>query len=126
MGNRPRNIAEAIALLNKAKINVTAVSKAIETKPIGGVPQANYLNGALKATTRLSPMQLLQQTKIIEQKMGRIKSLKNGPRPIDLDILLYDNIKIKNKNLRIPHPEIFKRSFVFNPLKEIAPEIFKK
>ena len=125
MGDRPQNIADAVTLLNKAKINVTTISTPIETKPIGGVPQAKYLNGAIKANTKLSPMQLLQQTKIIEQKMGRVKSLKNGPRPIDLDILLYDNIKIKNKNLQIPHPEISKRSFVFNPLKEIAPEIFR-
>ncbi|MCB9757834.1 MAG: 2-amino-4-hydroxy-6-hydroxymethyldihydropteridine diphosphokinase [Candidatus Omnitrophica bacterium] len=123
MGDRQKNINAAVKLLNQAKITVTKISRAIETQPIGGIPQASYLNGALEAQTRLSPTQLLKQTKRIEHTIGRIHGLKNGPRPIDLDILLYGNLKIKNKGLQIPHPEIKKRKFVLNPLKEIAPNL---
>lgn len=125
MGDRQKNINAAVKLLNQAKITVTKVSRAIETQPIGGIPQASYLNGALEAQTHLSPMQLLEQTKRIEHKIGRIRGLKNGPRPIDLDILLYGNLKIKNKKLQIPHPEIKKRKFVLNPLKEVASNLNK-
>ena len=123
MGNRRNNINNAVQLLNKAGIIVTRISTPIETQPIGGVPQAQYLNGALAATTQLSPIKLLEATKLIEHKIGRVKSLINGPRPIDLDILLYENLKVKNKILQIPHPEIKKRKFVREPLKEIAPHL---
>lgn len=123
MGHRRQNIDDAVKLLNKNGIHVTTVSKPIETKPIGGIPQANFLNGVMAAETRLTPEQLLSQIKMIEQKMGRVKGLKNGPRPIDIDILLYGNLKIKTGKLEIPHPEITQRSFVRNPLKEIAPQL---
>ncbi len=119
MGDRRKHINDAINFLNKAGVRVTKISNPIETKPIGGVPQAKFLNGAIEATTKLSPIKLLETTKLIEHKIGRVKSLKNGPRPIDLDILLYGNLKVKNKILQIPHPEIKKRKFVREPLKEI-------
>ncbi|MCC6759367.1 MAG: 2-amino-4-hydroxy-6-hydroxymethyldihydropteridine diphosphokinase [Candidatus Omnitrophica bacterium] len=123
MGHRRQNINDAVKLLNKNGIKVTTVSKPIETKPIGGVPQANFLNGVMAAETKLAPEQLLSQIKMVEQKIGRVKNLKNGPRPIDIDILLYGNLKIKTDKLQIPHPEITQRSFVRNPLKEIAPHL---
>ena len=126
MGDRCKNINDAVALLNKSGVHVTKISQPLETKPVGGVPQAKFLNGAITAETKLSPMQLLQQTKMIEQKMGRVKSLKNGPRPIDLDILLYGNRRIKNKKLQIPHLQITKRTFVLNPLKEVFPDLDEK
>lgn len=123
MGDRRQNIEDAVKLMNKNGIKVTTVSKPIETKPIGGIAQANFLNGVMEAETRLAPQQLLREIKAIEQKIGRVKSLKNGPRPIDIDILLYGNLKIKTDNLRIPHPEIAQRNFVREPLKEIAPQL---
>ncbi len=126
MGDRQKNINDAQILLNKSGIKVTKVSESIETQPLGGVPQAKYLNGAFAAETNLSALKLLEATKKIEQKLGRVPTIKNGPRPIDLDILLYGNKKIKNKKLQIPHPQITKRDFVFNPLKEIAPFLEKK
>lgn len=119
MGDRLKNIYAAVDLLKKAGVKVTKVSKPIETKPLGGVPQANFLNGVLAAETELNPLQLLMTIKKIETDLGRVKFLKNGPRPIDLDILLYGNLKIKTGKLIIPHPEITKRKFVREPLKEI-------
>lgn len=121
MGHRRQNIDDAVKLLNKNGINVTKVSNPLETKPIGGIAQAHFLNGVLAAETKLTPKKLLHQIKIIEQQMGRVKYLKNGPRPIDIDILLYGNLKIKTDNLNIPHPEIKKRKFVREPLLQIAP-----
>ncbi len=126
MGDRKKNISDAVDLLNKSSIKVTKISTPIETKPLGGVAQALYLNGVLAGETKLSPLKLLQCTKEIEQKLGRVSIIKNGPRPIDLDILLYGKRKIKNKKLQIPHPQITKRKFVFNPLREIAPSVDKK
>lgn len=123
MGDRLKNIYAAVDLLKKAGVKVTKVSKPIETKPLGGVPQANFLNGVLAAETELNPLILLKSIKKIETELGRVKFLKNGPRPIDLDILLFGNRRINNKFLRIPHPEIKKRKFVSFPLSEIAPEI---
>lgn len=123
MGDRRKNINDAVDLLNKSGIKVTKVSTPIETKPLGGVAQALYLNGVLAGETKLSPLKLLQSTKEIEQKLGRVSTIKNGPRPIDLDILLYGNKKIKNTKLQIPHPQIAQRNFVINPLKELAPNV---
>lgn len=126
MGHRQRNIVDAKRLLNNAGIKVHRMSKAIETKPLGGVPQANYLNGVLAAETKITVQELLRTLKEIEQKLGRVPAIKNGPRPIDLDILLYGNKKIKNKNLQIPHPQITKRYFVLKPLKKIISDPDKK
>ncbi len=123
MGDRRKNINDAVDLLNKSGIKITKVSTPIETKPLGGVAQALYLNGVLAGETKLSPLKLLQCTKEIEQKLGRVSTIKNGPRPIDLDILLYGNKKIKNTKLQIPHPQIAQRNFVINPLKELAPNV---
>jgi 2-amino-4-hydroxy-6-hydroxymethyldihydropteridine diphosphokinase len=119
MGHRRQNINDAVALLNKSGIKITKVSQPVETKPIGGVAQADFLNGVMAAETKLSPQQLLLKIKSIEQKIGRVKNLKNGPRPIDIDILLYGDLKIKTDKLQIPHPEIAKRKFVREPLKEM-------
>lgn len=124
MGHRRQNIDDAVHLLNKSGIKVTKVSQPVETKPIGGVAQADFLNGVMAAETKLSAQQLLLKIKSVEQKIGRVKSLKNGPRPIDIDILLYGNLKIKTDTLRIPHPEINQRKFVREPLREIAPHLF--
>ncbi|MDP2939112.1 MAG: 2-amino-4-hydroxy-6-hydroxymethyldihydropteridine diphosphokinase [Candidatus Omnitrophota bacterium] len=125
LGDREKNIKSAIKLLKKSKIKILKESSLIETKPIGFSKQGKFLNGVLQIETKLEPQKLLQTLKSIEKKLGRIKTFKNGPRTIDLDILTYNDKVIKSRNLTIPHPRIFKRSFVINPLKEISPEIVK-
>ncbi len=122
MGNREKHIHDALDLLTQKNIAVIAISSLIETDPVGGPPQGKFLNGALRAETDLSPEELLICLKTIEKELGRKTSIKNGPRPIDIDILLYDNISIKTPTLTIPHPRMKQRDFVMRPLKEIINE----
>jgi 2-amino-4-hydroxy-6-hydroxymethyldihydropteridine diphosphokinase len=96
------------------------VSKIIETKPIGGPKgQGKFLNAALKIKTNTSPLVLLKGLKSIEKELGRVKTVRYGPRVIDLDILFYGNRIINRKDLKVPHPKIFEREFVIKPLLEI-------
>jgi 2-amino-4-hydroxy-6-hydroxymethyldihydropteridine diphosphokinase len=123
LGNREDNMHRAIAEIKKTGISIEKVSSFIETLPQGGPPQGKYLNAVLKGRTESTPTNLLHQIKSIEQKLGRVKTVENGPRAIDIDILLYDDLKIKTAQLTIPHPRIAERDFVKIPLREIAPEI---
>jgi 2-amino-4-hydroxy-6-hydroxymethyldihydropteridine diphosphokinase len=121
LGDRNRNIKEAIKKINLLKdTKVIKISKIIETKPVGGPPaQGNFLNAALKIQTRISPLKLLKDLKKIEKGLGRTKSVKYGPRAIDLDILFYGDRIINTEELTIPHPRLFARDFVLKPLSEV-------
>ncbi len=125
IGNRKENIERTINALEDNGVAIETVSSIIETDPIGP-SQNKFLNAAAKATTTLSPENLLDTLKQIEKDLGRIKTIHHGPRTIDIDILFYDDIKINSKDLIIPHPEIFNRDFVMTPLKEIYPELAKR
>jgi 2-amino-4-hydroxy-6-hydroxymethyldihydropteridine diphosphokinase len=123
-GDRRYYITEAISCLNKNGVSVLKVSSIIETDPVGGPPgQGKFLNAAVEARTELSPEELLVCVKSIERQLGRTETVRNGPRPIDLDVLLYDRLTIRNPQLTIPHPRMREREFVMRPLKEIAPRI---
>ncbi len=124
--NREHNIHKAIRLLSENHIHILKTSTLIETDPVGGPAQGKYLNAVLKAETSLSVLQLLETTKSIETKLGRVRTVLNGPRTIDIDILLYGNENISQPELTIPHPQMFTRDFVFNPFKEIAPNLAEK
>ncbi|MCX5707190.1 MAG: 2-amino-4-hydroxy-6-hydroxymethyldihydropteridine diphosphokinase, partial [Candidatus Omnitrophica bacterium] len=78
-----------------------------------------FLNGCLKVKTELLPLTFLKKLKKIEKELGRVKTVRNGPRPLDLDILLYADRIIKSRKLTIPHPRMFKRDFVIKPLAEV-------
>jgi 2-amino-4-hydroxy-6-hydroxymethyldihydropteridine diphosphokinase len=123
LGNRRKNIELALSHLKKDRdIKVRKVSRLYETEAIGGPPQGKFLNGAIELDCKLSPQKLLHRLKGIELKLGRTKlQEKWGPRPIDLDILLFGDLVLKEKNLKIPHPLMDKRIFVLKPLCEIAP-----
>jgi 2-amino-4-hydroxy-6-hydroxymethyldihydropteridine diphosphokinase len=123
MGDRKRNIDLALRKLEGIGVKIEKISSLIETDPAGGPPQGKYLNAVLRATTELSPEKLLIKTKVIEQKLGRTPTVRNGPRPIDIDILLYDDIAFSTPELTIPHPRMRERDFVMNPLSEIAPGV---
>ena len=105
---------------------VTKISKIMETPPEGGPPQAPYLNCVIEIQTTLSPYELLRRLQKIEGDLGRIRTTKFGPRTIDLDILLYGDIQIKEDSLCIPHPRMLEREFVMKPLREIAPGVVKR
>ena len=124
LGNRELHLSNAIDLIQN-KMTILKKSQIIETNPIGGPPQRKYLNSVIKVQTDSDPKNLLTTLQKIEQTLGRIRKEKNGPRTIDLDILLYDNIKLNDENLIIPHPRMIEREFVLKPLKEIEPEILK-
>ncbi|MBN2830729.1 MAG: 2-amino-4-hydroxy-6-hydroxymethyldihydropteridine diphosphokinase [Candidatus Omnitrophica bacterium] len=121
LGNRRRNINKAIKELRKIKgIKVLKISSLINTKAQGGPKdQPDFINGALKIKTSFSPSALLKELKIVEKNLGRAKTVRNGPRAIDLDILLYTDRIIKTKRLIIPHPRMFIRDFVVTPLSEV-------
>jgi dihydroneopterin aldolase/2-amino-4-hydroxy-6-hydroxymethyldihydropteridine diphosphokinase len=121
LGDRRKTIKLAVKEINNLKeTKVIKLSGIIETKPVGGpVGQPKFLNAALKITTGLSPRILLKELKQIEKNLGRKKAVRFGPRIIDLDILFYGNEIIDSKNLKIPHPRIFKREFVTRPLLEV-------
>ena len=120
LGNRRKNIKKALDYLAKTKgIKIEKASRIYETKAIGGVAQGKFLNAAIKIKTSLTPQLLLKTVKNIEKDLGRKKTVRWGPREIDLDILLYADKIIKRKNLIIPHPRMFEREFVIKPLSEI-------
>ena len=125
LGDRKVNIDKALRLLEEKKdIKVEAVSQMIETTPQGGPPQGDFLNGAARVETDLLPLELLSRLKAVERRLGRVPSEPNAPRPIDLDILFYDDVVIVDgKNLCIPHPRLVEREFVLKPLSEIAPSL---
>ena len=123
LGDRHCNIETAIKLMKEAGVEVEKVASFIETPPYGEVEQPNFINTVCSAKTALSPQELLKELKEIEKKMGRVETVRWGPRVIDLDILLYDNLILQEKNLNIPHTDMLNRQFVLAPLIEIAPNL---
>lgn len=127
IGDRNKNIQLAIDKINQLReTKVTKISSIIETIPVGGPAQEKFLNASIEIETLLSPRELLTHLQKIESALGRVRIVKNGPRTIDLDILFYDDKKIREEDLVVPHPRIKKREFVLNPLKEIAGHIVEK
>jgi 2-amino-4-hydroxy-6-hydroxymethyldihydropteridine diphosphokinase len=123
LGDRLHYIQKAIEELKTCGLKVLKVSSVVETDPLEAPPQGRYLNAVLKAQTHYSPEELILITQGIEQKLGRVKKIFRGPRVIDIDILLYDDIKLTAPGLLIPHPRMFERDFVMGPLKEIEPAL---
>jgi 2-amino-4-hydroxy-6-hydroxymethyldihydropteridine diphosphokinase len=122
LGDKIENIRraiEAIKLLPNTK--VLALSHIYETKPMGITDQPNFFNAAISVETGLSPLALLGACLGIEAAMGRARAEKNGPRIIDLDLLIYDRVKSESFELTLPHPGILKRAFVMVPLLELFP-----
>lgn len=119
------NIQRAIKELEQRDIVVVQMSTIIETDPVGGPPQGKYLNAVIECLTKHSPESLLAKTSETEILLGRLRTVKDGPRVIDIDILLYDQLKVNLPHLIIPHPRMHTRNFVLDPLKEIAPQLFK-
>lgn len=123
-GDRLHNVSEAIRLLGASEgIRVAQMATIIETEPIGGPPQGPFLNTVVEIDTPLSPHALLAVLKDIERRLGRVPSAERwGPRPIDLDILLYGDLILQEPALTIPHPRLHERLFVLEPLAQLAPD----
>ncbi|MFA7652215.1 MAG: 2-amino-4-hydroxy-6-hydroxymethyldihydropteridine diphosphokinase [Candidatus Omnitrophota bacterium] len=121
LGNRRLSIKQAVSRINLLEnTRVLKKSAFIQTAPVGGpAGQPKFLNAALKIRTGLAPLRLLKELKIIEKGLGRTKGVRNAPRTIDLDILLYGDRVVRTEKLVIPHPRMFVRDFVIKPLSEI-------
>ena len=122
LGDRSANLQAAIEAMSP-EIRVLAESHIYETPPWGYEDQPAFLNMVVKAETDLEPESLLTYLKQIEAELGREKSVRWGPRLIDLDILFYDDLVINTPPLIIPHPRLHERGFVLVPLADVAPEM---
>jgi len=124
LGDRAENIRKALASLDKTDgITVKTVSSCYETEPVGPVTdQDDFYNIAMEIETTLGPGELLARVNWVEQRLGRVREERWGPRTIDIDILLWEDMVVDEGGLTIPHPEMERRAFVLTPLAEIAPK----
>ena len=124
IGDKERIFSEALAILNNRVGEIQLQSAVYETEPWGFESPDLFWNQAIEISTNLSPEEVLAQTQMIEQELGRIrKENKYSSRVIDIDILFYGDQIINRENLIIPHPRIQERKFALVPLNEIAPEL---
>jgi 2-amino-4-hydroxy-6-hydroxymethyldihydropteridine diphosphokinase len=122
LGDREQNLARAIELLSAEDgIDVVAVSEIRETDPVGPVAQGPFLNGAVRIETDLGPRELLERLLAVEQRLGRVRRERFGPRTIDLDLLLYGDEAVDEPGLTVPHPRLHERRFALEPLSDLAP-----
>ncbi|MCL5429155.1 MAG: 2-amino-4-hydroxy-6-hydroxymethyldihydropteridine diphosphokinase [Chloroflexi bacterium] len=122
LGDRKGYLDAAIAAMAPG-IRILRRSPIYETAPWGFTDQDDFLNMVVEAETELGPKQLLVLLKGIEVKLGRKPRFRNGPREIDIDILLYDDLILDEPGLRIPHPRFHERAFILAPLADLAPGI---
>ena len=122
LGDRRHNIAEAVRLIGERVGTVRRLSSLFETEPWGFSSDNMFVNAAVKVDTMLSPRGVLEATQAIERIMGRTEKSANRQyhdRLIDIDILIYDDVKIDEPDLKIPHPLMHERDFVMRPFGEI-------
>jgi len=121
LGDRAGYLRAALRELPHQGIRVRRVSSIYETEPVGLKGQPAFLNLAVKGETRLGPQALLRAVQAIEARLGRQRSVRWGPRTLDIDILFYGRRRIRRRGLQVPHPRLAERRFVLAPLAEIAP-----
>lgn len=124
LGNREKNIKDAETLFRRTeKITSLQSSPLYETEPLGGPPQGKYLNAVWRVETQAVAEELFTVLVETERQLGRIRSVKNAPRIIDLDLLFYDQAVIHKPGLEVPHPRLHERWFVLKPLADLDPEL---
>lgn len=122
MGDRQAHLDAAVAALAPA-VRALRRSAIYETAPWGYTEQPAFLNQVLEAETDLDPAALLKLLKATEKKLGREDRFKNGPREIDIDILLIDDLVLNEDRLQVPHPGLHGRAFILTPLADLAPDL---
>ena len=122
LGNRKEILDKAIELIIQKIGIIISQSKDYETKPWGVTDQPDFLNLAITIHTKLKPLEILEQTQVIENQLGRVRKEKWGARLIDIDLIFYGNEIIDEPNLKVPHPLMQERDFALIPLAEIAPD----
>jgi 2-amino-4-hydroxy-6-hydroxymethyldihydropteridine diphosphokinase len=123
MGDREASLRTALEQLDAPDLRLRRVSSFYETEPIGFREQPWFLNLAAEFETDLRPEQLLRRMQKVEMNMGRTRTIANGPRTIDIDILLYGNVVMTTGELEIPHPRYRERRFTLAPLAELNPDL---
>lgn len=121
LGDREGNLREALRRLDRI-VSIDAVSTVYLSAPIGYREQPDFWNVVIRACTTQAPIDLLHSLKRIEKELGRRSSFRNAPRPIDIDILLYGEVRLAGPELVLPHPRMLERAFVLRPLLELDPE----
>ena len=123
LGDRVENLRGARERLELSGVRIRRASAIYETEPRERLDQQWFLNQVIEAETTLFPRQLLARLLRIEREMGRVRMMPNGPRTIDLDILLFGNAVVHAAGLEIPHPRMEERRFVLEPLAELAADL---
>src|SRR5215475_360378 len=123
IGEREENLRAALDYLPDVGVDIRRVSSIYETEPVGYLDQDWFLNAVLEGQTELDALDLLRAVRVIEARMGSHKTIPNGPRLMDLDVLLYGNETLDTPELQVPHPRMLERRFVLVPLAEIAPTL---
>ena len=120
LGDRRRRLREAVAALP----DVVATSPVYETAPVGGpAGQGPYLNAVVELDTDLTPRQLLDVGRRLEDAAGRVRAERWGSRTLDVDVLLVDDLRVEEPDLQVPHPRMWERPFVLIPLADLAPDL---
>lgn len=123
LGDRLQHLRAALAgLRDQPAIELLRWSDAYETAPVGFIAQDPFLNAAAQIRTTLPPDELLGRLKELERNAGRVRADRWGPRTLDLDLLLYDDVEIQSPQMTLPHPRMHERWFVLQPLASIAPD----
>lgn len=126
LGDRDAQLASARTFLQRSGFGWTLASSIVETDPVGLLDQPRFLNQVLaarRADVELSPEALLAVGQRIEREAGRVRTRRWGPRPIDIDLLLWGDLVVDQPELTIPHPRLHERQFVLQPLAEILPHV---
>lgn len=125
LGDRASNLRIGLERLHGPALQIEKVSRFYETAHVGAAerPVPRYLNCAVRATTEMPPLDLLDYIQAIERAGGRVPGRPWDPRPIDIDVLMYHGVTLKTERLTLPHPRMGERAFVLVPLLEIAPEL---
>ncbi|HXP86847.1 MAG TPA: 2-amino-4-hydroxy-6-hydroxymethyldihydropteridine diphosphokinase [Bryobacteraceae bacterium] len=123
LGDRRANLARALELLSESGVRVLRASSIFETEPMYLAAQPRFFNQIVEAETTLFPRQLLSATRGVEKAVGRTPGKRNGPRVIDIDIVLYAKSVVNLPGLAIPHPRMAERRFVLEPLAELTPDL---
>ena len=122
LDNPRKQVETALAALNQIKgVRVKAISPLYITKPVGMIDQPDFVNAVVLVHTTLSAHELLNSLLDLENRLGRVRDVPNGPRVIDLDVIDYDHQNINDADLTLPHPRACERAFVMAPLAAIAP-----
>lgn len=123
LGDKAGQLYEAVRRLAGVG-KVECLSSLYRTDPVGYAEQDWFLNAAVRLHTLLTPRELLEAALGMEREMGRVRSIRNGPRTIDIDLLLWNDARIEEPGLSVPHPRLAERLFVLAPLAEIAPRAY--